>query len=99
MQLSLEIKGALPEEKQRGIEAAKAVFAAAGISPEQAADGMFALEGWDDASFSADEEPNDDDDNAASVWMDANKAAIAACCADWPVDAVPENHLFLQLVE
>ncbi|WP_352519233.1 hypothetical protein [Mesorhizobium sp. M0053] len=42
MQLSLEIKGALPDEKRRGIEAAKAVFAAAGISPEQAADGMFA---------------------------------------------------------
>lgn len=99
MQLSLSIKGALPDEKQRGIEAAQAVFAAAGISPEQAADGMFALEGWDDASFSADEEPTEDEDNAASVWMDANKAAIAACCANWPVDAVPENRLFLELVE
>ncbi|MER9625083.1 MULTISPECIES: hypothetical protein [unclassified Mesorhizobium] len=69
------------------------------ISPEQAADGMFALEGRDDASFAADEEPTDEEDDAASVWMDANKAAIAACCTNWPVDAIPENFLFLELVD
>jgi hypothetical protein len=88
MKLRLEIMGASPAESQRGIAAADAVFAAAGISAEQATDGMFALEGWDDASFQADMEPDEDEDLAASVWMEANKAAIQACCADWPVDAV-----------
>jgi len=97
MKLRLEIQGASPEEQQRGIEAAKAAFASAGISAEQAADGMSALEGWDDASFADEEEPTEEEDNAASVWMDANKAAISACCADWPV--VPENYLFLELVD
>ncbi|MER9437152.1 hypothetical protein [Mesorhizobium sp. M7A.F.Ca.US.010.02.1.1] len=99
MKLRLEITGASPDEQQRGIEAARAVFAAAGISAEQAADGMFALEGWDDANFQDDEAPTEDEDAAASIWMDANKAAVAACCANWPADAVPENFLFLELVE
>ncbi|TPK10445.1 hypothetical protein [Mesorhizobium sp. B2-5-7] len=95
----MEIKGASAEEKQRGIEAAKNVFAVAGLAPEQAADGMFALEGCDDASFQEEMEPDEDQDPAASVWMDANKAAIEACCADWAVDMVPENYLFLELVD
>lgn len=43
MRLRLEIKGASPGEKLRRIEPATAVFAAAGISAEQGADGMFAL--------------------------------------------------------
>ena len=98
MKLRLEIEGASPDEQQRGIEAAKSVFAAAGISAEQAADGMFALEGWDDSSFPDDEAPTEDEDAASAIWMDANKAAIAACCADWPVDAVPP-HLLLELVD
>ncbi|AZO00575.1 hypothetical protein EJ066_27560 [Mesorhizobium sp. M9A.F.Ca.ET.002.03.1.2] len=98
MELRLNVRGASDEEKQRGIEAAKAVFAAAGISAEQAADGMFALEGWDDASCPEDGEPLEEEDNAATVWMDANKAAIRACCADWPADEVPP-HLLLELVD
>ncbi|WP_027146107.1 hypothetical protein [Mesorhizobium sp. WSM3626] len=99
MRLQLEIKGASPEEKQRGIEAAKAVLAAAGISGEEAADGMAALENWDDSIFDDDEAPTDDEDVAAAIWMDANKAAIMACCADWPSDAVPETYQFLELVD
>ncbi|TJV19718.1 hypothetical protein [Mesorhizobium sp.] len=99
MKLRLEIENASPEERERGIEAAEAVFATAGISAEQAAYGMFALEGWDDASFAPDEEPTAEEDGAAAVWMEANKAAIAACCADWPADVVPENHLLLELVD
>lgn len=79
MRLRLEIKGASPEEKLRGIEAATAVFAAAGTSAEQGANGMFVLEGWDDANFQDDMEPDKDEDHAASVWMAANKAAIEAC--------------------
>ncbi|TIT00149.1 MAG: hypothetical protein E5W88_01745 [Mesorhizobium sp.] len=99
MRLRLEIKGASPEEKLRGIEAATAVFAAAGTSAEQGANGMFVLEGWDDANFQDDMEPDKDEDHAASVWMAANKAAIEACCADRPADVVPENYLFLESVD
>jgi hypothetical protein len=98
MKLRLAIKGASPEDIQRGIEAAEQVFASAGISAEQAADGMFALEGWDDASFPDDGKPTEDDDNAAAVWMAANKAAISACCSGWPADEVPP-HLLLELVD
>lgn len=97
MALRLNIPGATEAEMQRGIEAAEKVFAIAGISAEQAADGMFALEGWDDASFPDDGEPTEDEDNAAAVWMEANKAAIKACCADWPADQVPP-YLLLELV-
>lgn len=65
MELRLDIEGASREEQQRGITAAEAVIAAAGISAEEAADGMFALEGWDDAGFSDDAEPSKDEDDAA----------------------------------
>lgn len=73
MKLRLEIENASPEEQKRGIEAAMAVFAATGISAAQAADGMSALEGWDDASFAADEEPTAEEDKAADVWMEAKR--------------------------
>jgi hypothetical protein len=98
MKLRLAIKGASAEDMQRGIEAAEKVFATAGISAEQGAGGMFALEGWDVASFRKDMQPTEDEDYAASVWMEANKAAIAACCPSWPADEVP-RHLLLELVE
>jgi hypothetical protein len=98
MKLRLQIKGASPEDMQRGIEAAEKVFATAGISAEQGAGGMFALEGWDVASFRKDMQPTEDEDYAASVWMGANKAAISACCAGWPADEVPP-HLLLELVD
>ena len=98
MKLRLNIQGASDEEKKRGVEAAKAVFASAGVSAEQAADGVFALEGWDDAGFPDTGEPTQDEDDAAAVWMDANKAAINACCAAWPADQLP-IHLVLELVD
>lgn len=82
--LRLNLDEASPEEKARGIAAAEAVFEEAGISAEEAANGMFALEGWDDQSFSDDAEPTESDDAAAAVWMEANKAALKACCVGWP---------------
>jgi hypothetical protein len=99
MKLRLDIEGASADEQRRGIDAAKAVFAEAGMTAEQAADGMFALECWDDASFADDEAPTEGESAAASVWMDANKAAIAACCADWPAAVVPPPFLLLELVD
>ncbi|MBZ9991204.1 hypothetical protein LB572_29355 [Mesorhizobium sp. BH1-1-5] len=96
MKMTLNLEGASPEEVARGISAAEAVFAEAGITAEEAADGMFALEGWDGQSFSEDAEPTEDDDAAAAVWMKANKAALEACCAGWP--EVPRE-LRLELLE
>lgn len=96
MKLRLNLNEASPEEMARGIAAAEAVFADAGISAEEAADGMFALEAWDDQSFPEDDEPTEADDRAAAVWMDANKAALEACCAGWP--EVPRE-LRLELLE
>ncbi|AZO55799.1 MULTISPECIES: hypothetical protein [unclassified Mesorhizobium] len=90
MKLRLEIKGASPAEQQRGISAADAFFVVTGISAQRAADGMFALEGWDDAS-SWKAASQHRGRGPRSERLDANKAEIAACCADWPADAVPEN--------
>ncbi|MER8783331.1 hypothetical protein NKH60_19140 [Mesorhizobium sp. M1006] len=73
MQLRLNILGASEEEKQHGIEAASVVFVSAGVSAEQAADGMVALEGWDDAAFPDAGEPTEDEDDAAAVWMNATR--------------------------
>lgn len=98
MALRLDIPGASGAEIQRGIEAAEKVFAIAGVSAEQAADGMFALEGWDDASFPDDGKPTEDENDAAAVWMEANQAAINACCADWPADQIPP-YLMLEFVD
>ncbi|TPK61149.1 hypothetical protein FJ930_27860 [Mesorhizobium sp. B2-4-15] len=96
MQLRLNIEGASSDEIAHGIAAAEAVFARAGISAEAAADGMFALEGWDIQGFPDDEQMSEEEDEAASVWMEANKAAIDACCACWLEK--PGNYLMLELV-
>lgn len=84
MNMIMNARGATPEEKQRGIEAAKAVLARAGMTAEEAASGAFAVEGWDDIGFPEDGEPSEAEYKAADVWYEANNAALAACCAGWP---------------
>ncbi|MCV3210021.1 hypothetical protein OHD62_19455 [Mesorhizobium sp. YC-39] len=84
MDLLMKASGATPEEKQRGIDAAKAVLDRAGIAAEDAASGAFAVEGWDDMGFPEDEEPSETEYKAADVWYEANNAALDACCAGWP---------------
>jgi len=81
MELRLDIEGATPEETARGILAAQAVFDETGITAEDAASGMFALEGWDIKGFPEGEEPSEQEQKAADAWLEANRAACDACCA------------------
>ena len=89
MELRLNVESATHQEIERGIAAAEAVFARAGITALQGAEGLFALEGWDIKGFPEDDKPTEDDDRAATVWLEADEAAAAACCADWPEEKVP----------
>ncbi|QKC98396.1 hypothetical protein [Mesorhizobium sp. NZP2298] len=98
MELRLSIEGATPEELARGVAAAEAVFARAGITALQGAEGLFALEGWDIKGFPEDDQPTEDEDRAATVWMEADEAATTACCAGWPEDKVP-RHQIMELID
>lgn len=84
MDVIMRARGASPEEMQRGVEAARAVLDRAGMTAEQAADGAFALEGWDEMGFPSDQEPSEAEYAAADVWYEANNAALKACCDGWP---------------
>lgn len=88
MPLRLVIENASPEEMARGIAAAEAVFKTSDVDPWDAANGMFAVEGWDIKGFPEDAEPSDDEKAAAAVWTRAERAACEACCAGWPEDKV-----------
>ena len=87
MGLHLRIHGVSPEDIQRGIDAAEAVLQAAGLTALRACSGMFALECWDDAGFEG--ELSEEDAKAADVWLEAEAAAIDACCIGWPEDKKP----------
>ena len=87
MGLHLRIKGVSPEDKQRGVAAAEAVLRAAGMTAQRACAGMFALECWDDDGFVG--ELGEEDSEAATVWLEAEAAAIDACCIGWPEDKKP----------
>lgn len=97
MELRLNIEGATPEELAHGVAAAEAVFAQAGITALQGAEGLFALEGWDIKGFPEDDQPTEDEDRAATVWMEADEAATKACCAGWPEDTIP-RHQIMELI-
>jgi len=97
MELRLNIEGATPEELARGVAAAEGVFERAGITPLQGAEGLFALEGWDIKGFPEDDKPTEDEDQAATIWMEADEAATTACCAGWPEDKVP-RHQIMELI-
>ena len=85
MEIRISVPGASSEEIERGLAAARAVFEEAGISAERAAEASFAIEGWDEAGFPDDDSYPDDEDFAfAHVWGEADEAAAAACCQDWP---------------
>lgn len=87
MGLHLSIDGVSAEDKQRGIAAAEAVLRAADMTADQASAGMSALEWWDDDGCQG--EMSDEDSHAASVWLEAEAAAIDACCIGWPDDKKP----------
>jgi hypothetical protein len=75
MELRLNVEDATPQEVARGIAAAEAVSARAGITALQGAEGLFALEGWDIKGFPEDDKPTEDEDRAATVWLEADEAA------------------------
>ncbi|MBZ9847985.1 hypothetical protein LB565_08305 [Mesorhizobium sp. CA14] len=84
MDIIMDARGATPEEKQRGLAAAWAVIEQSGLTAEEAAEGSFAVEGWDEMGFPPDQEPSEDEYAAAEVWWTASNAAIKACCEGWP---------------
>ncbi|TPL21008.1 hypothetical protein FJ945_19905 [Mesorhizobium sp. B2-4-9] len=90
MDLVLTVPGASPEEISRGIAAAEAALERAGFTAEEAAQGAFALEGWDINGF-----PEDGLDRragaGAQAWGQAHTAALEACCAGWPEERKPLN--------
>ena len=88
MDLVLSVPGATPEEVSRGIAAAEAALERAGFTAEEAADGAFALEGWDINGFPEDG-LGEDEGEAAQAWAEAHAAALEACCAGWPEDRKP----------
>lgn len=79
-QIVLRIDGTTSQDRMRGMAAAEAAFAAAGITPHEAATAHFAREGWDVGGFQDDERPSDDEMRMARVWDEAETAAFEACC-------------------
>lgn len=97
MKLQLNVEGASEQEEMRGLEAAKKVFDKAGVDPLTASAGMFALEGWDIAGFPEEGEHalSAEDQAAADVWLEANEAAMNACCEGWDPSRPTEGELEL----
>lgn len=51
------------------------MFARTGITALQGAEGLLALEGCDIKGFLEDDKPTEDEDQAATVWLEADEAA------------------------
>ncbi|NGN40178.1 hypothetical protein G6N74_03800 [Mesorhizobium sp. CGMCC 1.15528] len=86
MSITIHIPGAKPDEIVRGLLAAQAVFDTAGVTPLQAAEADFDMEGWDIQGFQGEAPDNSD---ICDVWREADLAAVLACCEGWPKDKVP----------
>ncbi len=86
MDMRITIDGATPEELAGGLAAAQAAFDKAGITAERAAEAVFDVEGWDITGFPYDDAhyPDDEDFEFLGVWDEADQAAAAAACRDWP---------------
>jgi len=84
MYLKVTAEGALKRDLQRGVAAAKAVFAKAGIEPIDGAKGWAALEWWDINSFAPECEPPEDVGRCGDIWLDAQTAAINAALGKLP---------------
>ncbi len=91
MDIRITVPAATADEIARGLAAAQAVFDKAGITAERAADARFALEGWDDAGFPDESYPDDEDFDFLHVWDEADEAAAAACCREWPEEKRPQS--------
>lgn len=77
MRLNITITGATPEQLARGVAAAEATFAAAGIAPLDAAWAIFRRERPDYPELT------DAECAGCAAWEAADEAALAACCEGW----------------
>jgi hypothetical protein len=88
IQLALNVPGASVDEIERGVLAAIAVLASAGMNPYDAARASFQLDGYgqylsEDGAISEDS-MTDEEVHICRVWDEAEEAAINACCVGWP---------------
>jgi hypothetical protein len=84
MKLMVHIAGASRLELRRGIDAAQQVFNRSGVSAEMAIGLMrkrdFAIDPltpWERRH--------------ASLWEEAERAALMACCQGWTIDRIPSD--------
>lgn len=94
--LKLTIEGATEQEMRKGLEAARVVFEKAGVHPLIAAEGWWKLQGWDDGA--PDESLTEEDSRNAAIWLDAEDAAIEACCKGWEEERRPVSGV-LQMID
>ena len=95
MPLRLVIENATWEELCRGVAAAEAVFARSGVSMEDAMNGMLVADPWMKEKFPDRPQPSKEQEAAARIWFEAERAACEACCAGWPEDKVVRPHRVL----
>jgi hypothetical protein len=81
MELTIAVAGASRAEVARGVEAARAVFAKAGVTPMRAATARYNIEGWDIRGFAGELSPADA--ALCGIWEDAEDAALQACREGW----------------
>jgi hypothetical protein len=95
MYLKVTAEGATKTDLQRGVAAAEAVFAEAGIEPIDGARGWTALEAWDINSFLPEYEPPEELGRFGDIWLDAQSAAISTALEKLPVY---ERRGYLELI-
>jgi hypothetical protein len=95
MHLRLIVDGANDQQLSRGLKEAVRVFNAAGVDPNSAAranshralpDDLF---GFDFTAVGCRSSLTYDGHHVADAWIEANQAAVGACCAGWT--ATPQD--------
>jgi len=94
--LRINVEGASAAELRRGLDAARAVFAEAGIDPARAAEALWNVEGWDINGFQGDIDPSDLEH--CDIWLRAEQAAIDACTIEWGDRPRPDFGGVLEIV-
>ena len=89
--ISIDIDGATEQGLTRGFEAAVAVFRRATPAGKswletawKVAVALQKREAWDIEGFDEAFAPTDEQLDICDLWDEADKAAVAACCAGWP---------------
>ena len=89
MSIRIEAEGVSPEVLARAAEAAISFLAAAGVTAEQAAQGVWAREGWDLRGFAEEAEPTAEGMHWADAWDHAMDAASEV--VGFEVDLIVES--------